>query len=224
MPSPFALLLLFGAGGLLLAQGQKKTSTPQTTLPPSGGGGDPGVLPLGCELDDKLPPSYKDMLAALVGKAVPNEQADAWIKGLDKVSDNLASAGYPKAAACAKLRADALRKQLGGSAPPPPAQPTPDKPPALPNVPVPPPPAVPAPVTASDMPFVVRVGDRPYGLALYYTGNGSRMFELAQKNPQMGSLQSVNGVSTYSGWKPGLAILIPAGWHPQEKPLPQPGL
>lgn len=72
------------------------------------------------------------------------------------------------------------------------------------------------------MPFVIRYGDIPYNLAQYYTGAGSRFHELEPLNPQIGSLVTVNGVSNYSHWAPGVQILIPVAWNPLSKPLPAP--
>ena len=75
-------------------------------------------------------------------------------------------------------------------------------------------------------PFTIRMGDIPSGLAAYYTGNGARFHELEALNPQLGSIQTVNGVSNYysaSGqptWVPGAQILIPASWNPLSRPLP----
>ncbi len=72
------------------------------------------------------------------------------------------------------------------------------------------------------MPFTIRYGDIPFQLAKYYTGDGSRFFELRPLNPQIGALKTVNGVSNYENWKPGLQILIPAAWNPLAKPIPAP--
>ena len=74
------------------------------------------------------------------------------------------------------------------------------------------------------MEFTVRSGDRPFGLAQYYTGQGARFRELEAGNPQMGSLTSGPPQPPYTNWQPGLVITIPASWNPTAKPIPQTGL
>lgn len=72
------------------------------------------------------------------------------------------------------------------------------------------------------MPFQIRYGDIPFRLAQYYTGDGARFKELGPLNPQIGQLRTVNGVTNYEGWRPGLNILIPSAWNPLAKPVPAP--
>lgn len=72
------------------------------------------------------------------------------------------------------------------------------------------------------MPFQIRYGDIPFRLAQYYTGDGARFKELGPLNPQIGQLRTVNGVTNYENWRPGLQILIPSAWNPLAKPIPAP--
>lgn len=72
------------------------------------------------------------------------------------------------------------------------------------------------------MPFQIRYGDIPFRLAQYYTGDGVRFKELGPLNPQIGQLRTVNGVTNYENWRPGLNILIPSAWNPLAKPIPAP--
>lgn len=121
--------------------------------------------------------------------------------------------------------------QPGGATPPlEPGQPTPDVPgfgqqtiPGQPNVkPSGEKPTAPA-TEAGHMPFIIRFGDIPFLLATYYTGQGSRFFELEPINPHLGTLKKDSkGVSNYPGWIPGTQILIPAQWFPYTKNLPKP--
>lgn len=80
------------------------------------------------------------------------------------------------------------------------------------------------PPIGGTMPFVVRYGDRPYGLAKYYTGNGARFRELEPLNPQLGPMVTTGGVSNYQNWQAGLVITLPAEWLPAAKPMPPTGL
>lgn len=103
------------------------------------------------------------------------------------------NAGYPKLAACLNQKAT----QVGNNAA--------------------------AQVAAQGgMAFVIRYGDIPSHLADYYTGNATRWPELGPLNPQIGSVQTVNGVTNYSHWNVGTQILIPKAWNPLQKPLPAP--
>ncbi len=72
------------------------------------------------------------------------------------------------------------------------------------------------------MAFTVRSGDRPFGLAGYYTTQGSRFRELDPLNPQLGAFQG--GSLPYPNWVPGMVIFLPASWQPFAKPLPPTGL
>lgn len=74
------------------------------------------------------------------------------------------------------------------------------------------------------MPFVIRMGDRPYGLAGWFTGNGGVFRELEPINPQLGPLLPAGSVPPYAGWIPGAQILIPAEWNPWARPSPPTGL
>jgi len=90
-----------------------------------------------------------------------------------------------------------------------------------------PPPGAPPeiePPAMGTMLFTVRFGDRPYGLAKYYTGNGARYPELQPLNPQLGPMVTTGGVSNYQNWAPGLVITLPASWLPLSKPVPPTGL
>jgi hypothetical protein len=70
--------------------------------------------------------------------------------------------------------------------------------------------------------FTIRAGDRPYGLATYYTGMGSRFREIEPLNPHLGPLQS--GVPPYPNWQVGVEIQLPAQWDPWNMPTPPVGL
>jgi len=74
------------------------------------------------------------------------------------------------------------------------------------------------------MPFVIRMGDRPYGLAQYWTGDGARFRELEPLNPQLGDLAPGGTQPPYPGWIPGNTILIPIEWNPWAKPTPPTGM
>lgn len=90
------------------------------------------------------------------------------------------------------------------------------------EIPIPPGFPVPtAPTSPEGKPFTVRTGDRPYGIATYYTGDGARFRELEPLNPQLGQL---NAQGRYPGWVPGAQILLPALWNPWDKPEPPTGL
>lgn len=110
------------------------------------------------------------------------------------MAQKVSNAGYPKLAACIAEKAVAQNKKS--------------------EVEV---------VARGGMPFVIRYGDIPSHMALYYTGNGGRWKELGPLNPQIGSIQTVplNGVPTtnFSHWNVGTEILIPASWNPLDKPL-----
>lgn len=138
---------------------------------------------------------------------------------------------------------------MPGTPPPvPPGQPAPGGPPA-PGQPPPPPPGQPAPppggvtppgsipfpgipggipipnipgVGIGAMPFTIRIGDRPFGLAQYYTGSGARYREIEPINPHLGP--PTGGIPPYPEWKPGVEILIPGEWDPWNKPTPSTGL
>lgn len=72
------------------------------------------------------------------------------------------------------------------------------------------------------MPHVIRYGDIPSMMANYYTGSPQRFKELGPLNPQIGQLKTVNGVTNYTNWAPGVQILIPKAWNPLDKPVPPP--
>ncbi|KKM85557.1 hypothetical protein LCGC14_1287880 [marine sediment metagenome] len=89
-------------------------------------------------------------------------------------------------------------------------------------------PGEPALPPGAAMAFEVRLGDRPFGLATYWTGLGSRFTELEPLNPQLGPMAPVpgspTGATNYANWAPGLIIAIPAAWNPLAKPPPPTGL
>lgn len=72
------------------------------------------------------------------------------------------------------------------------------------------------------MMFTIRPGDRPYGLATYFTGDGARFREIEAINPHLGNFQS--GTPPYPQWQIGVTIGIPAEWDPWNKPTPPLGL
>lgn len=76
------------------------------------------------------------------------------------------------------------------------------------------------PAPAVGFPFVIREGDRPFGLAKYYTGLGSRWQEITGPNPHLGPI--TGGVPPYVNWLTGVTITLP--WNPGLKPLPPTGL
>ena len=231
MPSPLGLLLAGGAALLLLSQGGKKEDKPAGSGGSggagAGGAGTGGAPPtaLGCELDASLPPSWADMVKQLTSSPVNPGQELAWATQLDDAAAKVAAAGYPKAAACLKKRAEEVRKKAGSQTSPPPL---PGQTPPIPGgaTPIPggglPGPAMPA--GGGDMPFTIRSGDRPYGLAIYWTGNGARFQELGALNPNLGQLVTKNGVTNYEHWQVGVGIKIPSSWDPWKKPNPPTGL
>jgi hypothetical protein len=68
----------------------------------------------------------------------------------------------------------------------------------------------------------LRLGDRPFGLAQYWTGNGGRFRELEAINPSLGALQS--GPLPYTNWVVGFVLNIPPQWAPWQKAPPPTGL
>ncbi len=138
---------------------------------------------------------------------------------------------------------------LGIPAGQPGAPPPPGQPPVAPGQPPPPPggvedfpfpggtlpgfpggfPSIPGfPGTGPELPepgsmaHTIRSGDRPFGLATYYTGQGARFRELDPINPQLGSF--TGGVPPYPAWQVGTVIFLPASWNPFAKPTPPTGL
>lgn len=77
-------------------------------------------------------------------------------------------------------------------------------------------------INKGGMPHIIRYGDIPSIMANYYTGDPLRFKELGPLNPQIGPLKTVNGVTNYQNWRPGLEILIPKSWNPLDKPVPPP--
>lgn len=72
-----------------------------------------------------------------------------------------------------------------------------------------------------DAPHIIRAGDIPSIMAFYYTGDGLRFKELGTRNPNLGQLKTIGGVSNYEGWKVGTKIFLPGNWKPYSKPLPK---
>ncbi len=129
----------------------------------------------------------------------------------------------------------------GGMPPPPPGGPPPPPPPGGPPPPPPggqPPapggfpgfpgfpggiPGFPSvPTGLGPMPFTIRQGDRPYGLASFFTGQGGRYPEIEPLNPHLGA--PTGGVPPYPQWQVGVQILLPAEWDPWNMPVPPPNL
>lgn len=111
-----------------------------------------------------------------------------------------------------------------GRAPPVPEPPffiPPPAPPGFPSFPGFPGSTEPVPEPGA-MVFTIRTGDRPFGLATYYTTQGSRFRELDPINPQLGPFQG--GPLPYPNWQPGTVIFLPASWNPFAKPIPPTGL
>ena len=71
--------------------------------------------------------------------------------------------------------------------------------------------------------FTLRAGDRPEGLAGFFTRNPARFHELEPINPHLGSYNSQT-VPPYPGWAAGVVIGIPEVWDPYNKPVPPTGL
>lgn len=225
MPVPFPVVL----GGLALAifafSGDDKKG--------SGGGGGPGgpgggLPPGGWEdcFDDAMPPAFKTALAQVLATVTTPEDLEA-------AAEMTANAGFPQAAECLLAKADELKGGGGGVVLTPPEIPIswPGNIPPIPGT-VPPIPGTPPgqggpPGQQGDMPFAVRYGDYPYGLAIYYTGQGGRFKELEPLNPQLGPMVTKQGpqgaYSIYQNWAPGLEIVLPASWNAWSKPLPIPG-
>jgi len=112
--------------------------------------------------------------------------------------------GYPIAANMCRTRAAELR---GGGTPVPPG---------------PTPPGPTPPVAMATHPFRIRSGDIPYYLAIYYTGDGSRVKEILAANPNMKAVTK-DGVTHYTPWNVGSIIQLPGSWPVASKPLPKPG-
>jgi hypothetical protein len=161
-----------------------------------GGGGGGGDEP---DRGGDLPPGLCEMDAdlppALKQQVLQSISATAGLAPLDyeNLAAVLEAGGYPKAAACVRKRGKEVRT----------AQET-------------------TIATRGGLPHVVRTGDIPYLMAKYYTGVPGRFRELKDLNPQMGPLRTIDGVSNYQNWAPGLEILIPKSWNPLAKPVPAP--
>lgn len=70
------------------------------------------------------------------------------------------------------------------------------------------------------LPYTIKSGDTPSGVAKWYTGFPAKFRELGKLNEKvLGKLVTVAGVSNYPGWAPGTEIRIPADWKPLEKPF-----
>lgn len=106
-------------------------------------------------------------------------------------------AGFPKAAACLRKKGEERRKELESIV-----------------------------ELRGGLPHVIRMGDIPFNMAAYYTGQGGRFREFEAKNPQIGKLRKQLNpvtkvmVSNYPGWVPGAEIVIPKEWNPLAKPMP----
>ena len=82
------------------------------------------------------------------------------------------------------------------------------------------PPAPPTQPGSGTVTMTIRYGDRPYGIATWYTGQGMRFPELEADNPHLGMFTD----GKYPGWIPGNSLTIPASWNPGAKPIPPTGL
>ena len=70
------------------------------------------------------------------------------------------------------------------------------------------------------LPYTIKSGDTPVGVAKWYTGSPGKFKDLGKLNEKViGKLRTVSGVSNYPGWQVGVEILIPADWKPLEKPF-----
>lgn len=130
----------------------------------------------------------KEVNAAL---SDPNADPD----GLDKMSQELAAAGFPVAAKALADRASAIRlKSRIADA-------------------------------KIGTPYKIRAtsgglaADLPSFLAKYYTGDGNRWREIAPVNGKIGMIVK-NG--NLDPWKAGLNILLPLSWNVDTKPIPPP--
>lgn len=199
------LWVVLAAGALFVAL-KETPKKPEPVTPPGPGPGpgpknDKEIPPGGVTdhvecFDDSMPPAIRTQVLNLLDQVTDTAL-------LDQAAATLALGGFAKAAACVKARAEKLK----GGKPVPGYKPVPDKPvPDLPETP--------------GMPFVIRFNDSPYLLAAYYTGQGTRLGELGAVNPQLGKLVTVNNVTGYEVWVPGLPIVIPGEWDPYERPWP----
>lgn len=176
-----------------------------------GGGEFPGGVEPECTLDAHMPAPVAQQVRAVLANATVD--APTLLAAAQIATAN----GFPLAAAC--LQAEAARRG-GGTVPPgfDPLNPA-TWPAILQQVPQP---GGGSPGQSGSMQFEIRFGDRPFGLAKYWTGNGGRFRELDAINPQLGRF--TGGVPPYPNWQPGTVITIPAAWKPRDKPLPQTGL
>ena len=210
--------------GIPFPSTQAEVPGAQPTLEPPGLGiptvpgipGFPGGLPPGgvtdvpCVLDGHMPAAAQDQVRALL--ASPQATPQILIGAAQIAAVN----GFPLAAAC--LNAEATRRSAGIPISPLPGF-DPLNPATWPQI------LGPTGPLSGAMEFTVRTGDRPVGLAQYYTGDGGRFRELEADNPQMGTITPGGvGVRPYTNWVPGLVIMLPASWFPTAKPIPPIGL
>lgn len=199
-------ILLGGAAALLLllrGDDDEEKPEPGEVIPPGG----VTDYPFEHCLDEAMPPFMRDQVNMLLSQITDPTQLDA-------AAAMAANSGFIKAAACLKTKADELRSKPR---------------PVGPDLPGKVKPTIPTPPTLGPMPFTVRTGDYPYGLAQYYTGQGARYTELEPLNPNLGPMVTrtlAGGTGTYQiyeNWAPGLKIVLPLSWLPWTTPLPNPG-
>lgn len=201
MPLPTPLILL-GIGALLLfaTTSDDKKEEKDKEKLPPGGVED---FPFGHCLDDEMPPGMRNQVSEILTTVVNPDE-------LDKAAEAAANGGFPKAAACLKQKAENIRKKNASGGP--------WVPPSINKL------------EMGNMPFTLRYGDFPYGLAQYYTGQGSRFRELENVNSNLGGWvqmplkdQPGKTYGAYANWAPGLLIKIPQDWSPWNKAYPKPG-
>lgn len=204
MASNVKPLLFLGAGALLFFL----ASSDDAEAKDGGGGGGKGKPPP----NGDYPFSHcldDDMPPAMRNQITTVLESVTDAEELRAASEMAASSGFPKAAACLAAKADNLNKGGPGTVPEPEA-------PEL-----------------QPMPFKVRMGDTPYYLALYYTGNGARLHELESVNDNLGPWVTrgqerdmsgglSGGYQIYENWAPGLVIKLPLTWTPWQKAIPKP--
>lgn len=185
MPSTFGKALALAALGGVLLWGVAASADTGKGKGAGGASTLPGLD--GCEVEADLPADLKHTIEqALNAKGFGPQD-------FQHLADTVEHAGYPKTAACIRLKAKGKANTAAVE------------------------------VTArGGMPFVIRYGDIPSHIADYYTGQPMRWKELGPLNPQIGTVKTVNGVTNYTKWIPGTEILIPASWNPLDKPLPAP--
>lgn len=192
------IVALLGAGIVGYIALAPSTSTAAPVKPSGSGGPAPGPLPGPASV-----PSGSCQLDANIDPALRAEVNAALNSttlspaDYEGVAQTADQAGYPMAATCLRQKGAAVKVQQQVNLD-----------------------------TKGGMPFTIRQGDFPATLALYYTGNPQRFHDLEQLNPQLGSIQTINGVSNYYNaagqptWIPGTQILIPKSWDPLSKPIP----